>query len=135
MKTFVQTAKEQHAQTGAEIMRSLRMSDQEHNNHLFESGISFLQKVFGSENEDFRLLAYDRRFWNWYRSEWHFAQKNWLDKARTFISCPITAARELYIQHIHYKCVMSRSMYDSFDTWLKLQIETLKKETICTQTT
>ncbi|HRO75762.1 MAG TPA: hypothetical protein PLP27_06420 [Crocinitomicaceae bacterium] len=122
MKTLVETAREQHTLTHLEVINQIGIDWLNSNKMVFESGVIFINEMLPEDKypEEFKLLAYDKRFWNWYKNEWYFAQKSWLEKAKTFTNLPQKMAYELYIKHIHFRCVLSMKLNDSFDQFIGL---------------
>lgn len=125
--TLRQQAQQTFKDNQTQIMESLQITELQHNKHLFESGMQFLAKMFasGEADPDFKVLAQHKQFWNWYKTEWALAQKKWLVNANTFELMQLSIERRLYLQHMEFRCVLSKSIYDSFDTWLDLSFKAL----------
>lgn len=126
-QTLKQTALRTQTNIQQQIMTSLKLSEFTHNNHCFETGMSFLKQLFFNDegHPDLTMLSCDKRFWNWFKSEWYIAQSKWITKSKTFTIPQIEVERKLYDEHMRYKCVFSKSVHDSFDQWLKLSIKEL----------
>lgn len=126
-KTLRQVASDRMKDTQTQIMESLKITEMQHNNHCFENGMKFLASLFGGNEQhpDFIILSQHKSFWNWYKTEWLHAQRDWLKKSKTFTLPQVSIERTLYTQHMEYKCILSKAIDDSFDTWLKLSIKLL----------
>ena len=121
MGTLVEVARKRHESTAHEVMSRLELTPLEYYNSVFEHGILFLTHVFNSETDEYRLLSTDKLFWKWFRTEWHFAEKRWVEISRSFINSPKIIARVMFNEHMHHKCILSKSIHDSFHTWIKYQ--------------
>lgn len=102
------------------IMAMLDLDDQTHNEHLYESGILFLTRIYPDGSKYFKRHAESKAFWTWYRLQWCNCQDSFIRRAGTFNRLPTEIVRKMYNQDMYFFVVDSLAIKESFKNYLKL---------------
>lgn len=59
-------------QSRSTIERLLDMTEEQHNEMIFEVGMQYMDRMYGGpDSELYKFYAYDADTWNWFKYQWH----------------------------------------------------------------